>query len=64
MTEREYYEVKNYKKAFELLLKADRVISTISSKKPPISISGSGSPSENIKEFVKWGIELENKERR
>ena len=28
MTEREYYEVKNYKKAFELLLKADRVIST------------------------------------
>ena len=63
MTEREYYEVKNYKKAFELLLKADRVISTISSKKSPISISGSGSPSENIKEFVKWGIELENKER-
>ena len=40
MTEREYYEVKNYKKAFELLL-----------------------ISENIKEFVKWGIELENKER-
>ena len=28
MTEREYNEVKNYKKAFELLLKADRVIST------------------------------------
>ena len=28
MTEREYYEVKNYKKAFELLLKVDRVIST------------------------------------
>jgi len=28
MTEREYYEVKNYKKVFELLLKADRVIST------------------------------------
>jgi len=42
MTEREYYEVKNYKKAFELLLKADRVISTdltISSKKSPTSIS-------------------------
>ncbi len=28
MTEREYYEVKNYKKAFELLSKANRVIST------------------------------------
>jgi len=42
MTEREYYEVKNYKKAFELLLKADRVISTdltISSKKSSTSIS-------------------------
>ena len=42
MTEKEYYEVKNYKKAFELLLKADRVISTdltISSKKSLTSIS-------------------------
>ena len=28
MSEREYYEVKNYKKAFEFLLKADKEIST------------------------------------
>jgi len=146
MTEREYYEVKNYKKAFELLLKADRVISTdlikiilgsvIETTKPylvPTVIEdwcqnleyrlnnaktdeekieaildqhikfekihpfGDGNgrtgrlliihsclkenlapilipkeekgkyinflTSENIKEFVKWGIELENKER-
>ena len=33
------------------------------SQEASTSISGSGSPSENIKEFVKWGIELENKER-
>ena len=33
------------------------------SQEAPTSISGSGSPSENIKEFVKWRIELENKER-
>ena len=129
MTEREYYEVKNYKKAFELLLKADRVISTdliknyhryimenlredneefkkiqniilgsvIETTKPYLVPIGDGNgrtgrllithsclkenlapilipkeekgkyinflTSENIKEFVKWGIELENKER-
>lgn len=28
MSEREYYEVKNYKKAFEFLLKSDKIIST------------------------------------
>ena len=33
------------------------------SQEAPTSISGSSSPSENIKEFVKWGIELENKEK-
>ena len=129
MTEREYYEVKNYKKALELLLKADRVISTdliknyhryimenlredneefkkiqniilgsvIETTKPYLVPIGDGNGrtgrllithsclkenlapilipkeekgkyinflmSENIKEFVKWGIELENKER-